>query len=127
LEVHHIRERSTADVRGILADGSSVHAKANLVVLCDKCHDEHHRAALDIGPFIQTSDGPEESVMSVATPYDGSISSNGRKSKWSQEQLVTIENACVQYKSLSNSNLSKFLLNHHQIEISGASLKKLRG
>ncbi len=126
LEVHHIRERHTTTT-GRLADGSSVHAQSNLAVICDSCHDEIHKGNLDVQPPIQTSDGPEESVS--VSMFSGSASTNANlraKSKWSAEEQTTIETVCRQYPKLSNQNLSKHLLNYHQIEITAVSLKKFR-
>jgi DNA mismatch repair protein MutS len=124
LEVHHIRERQTTTT-GRLADGSSVHAQSNLAVICDSCHDEIHRGTLSVEPPIQTSDGPEESV-SVFTSSASTNANLRAKSKWSAEEQTTIETVCRQYPKLSNANLSKHLLNYHQIEITAVSLKKFR-
>jgi DNA mismatch repair protein MutS len=129
LEVHHIRERRTANAAGRLEDGSSVHAVANLAVLCDNCHLECHQGLTEARPHIQTSDGPEESVGSpVHSPPVGSptVSINAAKSKWSEEELMTIRTVCEKYPKLSNKGLSNYLLNSHQIEICVASLKKFR-
>ena len=118
LEVHHIRERQTAR-NGRLVDGTSVHAAANLVVVCDRCHDEiHGSGAVIIGPQIQTSDGPERSVSSVV--------SESKKSKWSEEELRTIESVCKRFPNLTSVGLSNYLLNQHDITISAASLRKMR-
>ena len=125
LEVHHIRERQTSSLAGRLADGSSVHAQSNLTVICDSCHDDIHRGTLEVQPPVQTSDGPEESV----TVFSASTSKTGiskSKSKWSAEEQTTIETVIQQYPKLSNANLSKHLLNYHQIEITAVSLKKFR-
>ena len=119
LEVHHIRERSSAvHNTNRLTDGSNVHSTANLVVLCDTCHDGIHNGSLHIGPLIQTSDGPERSI------YD-SVSSD-RKSKWSGDEESVITDVCTKYKHLTNSALSKYLLNEHDIKISSATLHKFR-
>ena len=119
LEVHHIRERHTAvQSSGRLADGSDVHSAANLVVLCDKCHDKIHGGSLEIGPMIQTSDGPERSVSSIA--------SESQKSKWSEEELKTIESVCKKFPTLSVAGISKYLLNQYDIQISASSLRKMR-
>jgi 5-methylcytosine-specific restriction endonuclease McrA len=124
LEVHHIRERHTAvGSSGRLADGSSVHALANLAVLCQSCHDALHRGSISVGPLIQTSEGPEES-NTLITP--SVVTESGKKSKWSEEELTTIANVSRELKHLSNANLSNYLMNHHQIEISSSSLKKFR-
>jgi DNA mismatch repair protein MutS len=124
LEVHHIRERQTSQT-GRLADGSSVHAQSNLTVICDSCHDEIHRGNLEVQPPIQTSDGPEESVSVIGSSASTSATSKS-KSKWSAEEQTTIETVCRQYSKLTNANLSKHLLNYHQIEITAVSLKKFR-
>jgi len=121
LEVHHIRERQTSQT-GRLADGSSVHAQSNLTVICDTCHDEIHRGNLEVQPQVQTSDGPENSVVTASTSNSAKA-----KSKWSVEEQTTIETVCAEYPKLSNANMSKHLLNYHEIEISAASLKKIRG
>lgn len=130
LEVHHIRERHTAGTVGLpgrLADGSSVHAQSNLAVICDACHDEIHRGNLEVQPPIQTSDGPEDSVSVFTTDVSSTAKAHVRaKSKWSAEEQTTIETVCRQYPKLSNANLSKHLLNYHQIEITAVSLKKFR-
>jgi DNA mismatch repair ATPase MutS len=124
LEVHHIRERHTTTTGERLADGSSVHAKSNLAVICDSCHDEIHRGTLSVELPIQTSDGPEESVSVIGS--SASKASVRAKSKWSDEEQTTIETVCRQYPKLSNANLSKHLLNYHQIEITAVTLKKFR-
>ena len=117
LEVHHIMERQRATKTGHLADNSNVHSQANLVVVCDKCHDAIHGGTLAIGPMIQTSDGMERSVTTVT--------SSSIKSKWSEDQLKEIHDAVARFPKLSVANLSKFLLNQHNIQISGATLKKM--
>ena len=54
LEVHHIEHRE---------HGGSNHVR-NLIVVCEMCHDNHHRGLLDIYPFQQTSDGLERISLS---------------------------------------------------------------
>jgi hypothetical protein len=121
LEVHHIRERNTA-TGDRLPDGSSVHAQANLVVLCDGCHDGVHAGSLMIGPVIQTSDGLERSVIETATTSPKS----DKKSKWSEEELRTIKSVCERFPNLPPAKLSNYLLNQHEIQISSATLKKMK-
>jgi len=117
LEVHHIMERNKANNSGHLADNSNVHSQANLVVVCDKCHDAIHGGTLAIGPMVQTSDGMERSVTTVT--------SSSIKSKWSDEQLKEIHDAVARFPKLSMANLSRYLLNQHNIQISGPTLKKM--
>ena len=117
LEVHHIKERHTA-VKGRLEDGSDVHSAANLAVLCDTCHDSVHNGTLNIGPLTMTSEGPERSVSVVTTQE--------RKSKWSVEEEQMIQSVCEKFKTASTGNLSKYLLNQHNIQISGSTLRRFR-
>jgi hypothetical protein len=127
LEVHHIRERNMADSEGHLDDGSSVHAAANLIVLCDDCHLQCHNGLVEARPQIQTSDGPEESVCSPTTLSIGSPPTSvgsHKQSKWSEDELMTIESVRKRFPKLSLKGLSDYLLNTHQISISSASLRK---
>jgi DNA mismatch repair protein MutS len=61
LEVHHIVERHTA-VGGRLPDGTALNAPRNLIVVCEACHDKHHAGQIQIGPMVQTSEGPQREV-----------------------------------------------------------------
>ena len=117
LEVHHIKERHLASKLGHLSDLSNVHSKANLVVLCDKCHDNEHIEAT-VGPLIQTSDGMERSVITTTSQAE-------KKSKWTQEELDEIKASYTKFPKLSTAALAKYLLNQHSIQISVPTLKKL--
>jgi DNA mismatch repair protein MutS len=126
LEVHHIRQRASVNKQtGRLADGSSVHAAANLRVLCDLCHDKHHAGDLEVAALIQTSDGFETATTVTGTTRT-SMTGVSKKSKWSAEEQTTIETVCRQFAKLTNAALSKYLLNHHNIEISSGTLKNFR-
>ena len=119
LEVHHIKPRATA-LQGRLSDGSSVHSSANLIVLCETCHDSLHRDEFEIGPILQTSDGLERSTTMSAVSSLKSV-----KSKWSVEDLQTIKTESEKYSHLTLPNLVKYLKNQHTITISTVSLRKL--
>jgi DNA mismatch repair protein MutS len=116
LEVHHIKERHTANAANRLSDGSDVHARSNLVVLCDSCHDSVHNGSITIGNLIQTSDGMERSVTTSITT---------RNSKWSTEELDIIRKTFSKFPKLSMTGISKYLLNQHDIKVSSITLKKL--
>ena len=118
LEVHHIKERHLASTSGHLKDLSNVHSKANLIVLCETCHDKTHSGSIEISPFVQTSDGMERSVTLTTTDTT-------KKSKWSDEQLDEIKASYTKFPKLSMPALSKYLLNQHSIHISVPTLKKL--
>lgn len=118
LEVHHIRERHMANKHDLLNDNSNVHSQANLVVLCDECHDKVHAGILQVGTMIQTSDGMERSVTNE-------IQKTQKRSKWSEEELTQIKEALTKFPKLSMASLSKYLLNQHNIHITGQTLKKM--
>ena len=118
LEVHHIKERRLA-TNGRLDDGSNVHSAANLAVLCDMCHDSLHSGELTMGPLTMTSDGPERSIIDT-------VSTDIRKSKWSAEEEQIIKSVCERFKTTSIGNLSKYLLNQHNIQISVSTLRRFR-
>jgi len=119
LEVHHIKERHTARA-GRLDDGSDVHSAANLAVLCDTCHDGIHSGMLTIGTLTMTSDGPERSISETIS------SESIRKSKWSTDEENIIKSVCERLKTVSLGNLSKYLLNQHNIQISAVSLRRFK-
>jgi hypothetical protein len=91
LEVHHIQERHTAK-NGLLPDGTPMNAAANLVVLCQSCHDKEHVNAI-VYPIVQTSVGPirllpsnnlTETTVTTAT-------TKSSKTKWSDEDRTAID------------------------------------
>jgi hypothetical protein len=69
--------------------------------------------------MIQTSDGMERSVTTVNTV------NSTRSSKWSEDECQEIRRAFEKFPNLSMTNLSKYLLNQHNIQISVATLKKM--
>lgn len=117
LEVHHIKERHLASKSGHLSDGTNVHSKANLVVLCESCHDKTHDGSIEVTPLVQTSDGMERSI--ITSPE------SPKKSKWSEEDLNEIKASYTKFPKLSMPALAKYLLNQHSIQISVPTLKKI--
>jgi 5-methylcytosine-specific restriction endonuclease McrA len=58
-EVHHLQHQSDANENGIIINNSSIFHKnnlANLMTLCEKCHDEIHRKKIK-QKKIKTSKG----------------------------------------------------------------------
>jgi hypothetical protein len=132
LEVHHIQERHTAK-NGLLPDGTPMNAVANLVVLCASCHDKEHVEAI-VTPIIQTSAGPQRLLPSnnlgtTPTPSITTASTTTKsstKSKWSEEERLSIETVLKEYKTASLKALSYKLKSEYQIEISSQSLAAMR-
>jgi DNA mismatch repair protein MutS len=120
LEVHHIKERASA-INGVLDDGSHMNDKRNLIVICQRCHDEVHSGAIEIGEVKMTSNGPEREIKESK-----SVDSKQKKSKWSDEQLETIVDTLRKYSTLSLKSVRAHLSSKHEIEISEAILGKMR-
>ena len=116
LEVHHIKPRAEAK-NGILEDGTHMNDKRNLIVICQKCHDETHDGKIEIGEIKITSDGPERII---------SKSNKLKSSKWSEEETKIIMDTLEKYSKLSLKALRAHLSSKHEIEISEGMLSKFR-
>ena len=122
LEVHHIKERASAGRHGILEDGTHMNDKRNLVVICQKCHDDVHAGKMDIGEVKLTSDGPERIIKKEST----TASIAQKKSKWSEEEHEIIVSTLRKYSILSLKSLEAHLSSKHDIRISVSVLGKMR-
>jgi len=120
LEVHHIKERATATSHGILEDGTHMNDKRNLVVICQKCHDDVHAGKIDIGEVKITSDGPERIIK------EESKITHTKKSKWSEDEHETIVSTLRKYSTLSLKSIEAHLSSKHDIRISVSVLGKMR-
>jgi predicted HNH restriction endonuclease len=124
LEVHHIKPRASAE-NGVLEDGSHMNDKRNLIVICQKCHDEVHADRIEIGEVKMTSDGPERKIV-ISPPESPKEEKKTKKSKWSEEELETIVDTLRKYSTLSLKSVRAHLSSKHEIEISEAVLGKMR-
>lgn len=114
LEVHHIKERCKG------GDNSP----RNLVVLCDRCHDEVHSGQLEVGTVQQTSEGPVRVIKIKKTLEKQKATAKTAKTKWTEEQIETIYSAIESLKGRPASRIcSELQLNG--ITISQAALAKL--
>ena len=125
LEVHHITPRAEAK-DGILTDGSHMNDKRNLIVICQKCHDEVHAGKTVLGDVKMTSDGIERIIQSKETLHIQDNIHSKRKGKWSEEDMETILNTLKKYTTLSLKSIRAQLSSKHSIEISEAALGKIR-
>lgn len=126
LEVHHIQQRKDAH-NSILKDGTHMNSASNLIVLCEKCHDKHHRNELEISTLITTSDGAErKTVKSTNSDNSTSYPEKSRKSKWTADELDLIEKVLAEYKNSSLKSLKYHLESKYDISISEAVLGKIR-
>jgi DNA mismatch repair protein MutS len=131
LEVHHIRQRKDA-AGDRFADGDARDHARNLVVVCGKCHDEHHAGKLEIGPIKMTSAGPvreiQQETFASAVQQEPSAPEHKkrqRKSQWLPEQQTIIDDFLKKY-STSPLKRVAILLKEEGIEITEASLRSLR-
>ena len=125
LEVHHIVSRSSAK-DNILEDGSHMNDKRNLIVICQKCHDEIHSGLLEIGPLQMTSNGPERKIVEYKEEKALTEEKKIKRMKWSEEEMKTITDTLRTYSSLSLKSIKAHLSSKHSIEISEGILGKLR-
>ena len=121
LEVHHIRQRSEADATGHFADGAHMNHARNLVVLCERCHENHHNGVIDVGSLKMTSEGPIRETNTIVTS-----TTSVRRSKWSNEQMETVESYIRKYPNCPPSRLVFDLKQKEGIQISVAALRKVR-
>jgi len=123
LEVHHIIPQASA-TNNILDDGSHMNDKRNLIVICQKCHDNIHAEVLEIGPLQITSDGPER-IIKEHTPEIIEIK-KGKRSKWSEDEMNIIKDTLQTYSSLSLKAIRAHLSSKYSISISEGVLGKIR-
>jgi len=123
LEVHHLQERSSA-INGKLDDGTHMNEKRNLIVICQKCHDDIHSGKMEIGEMKTTSEGPDREIRITET--EEKEEKRSKKSKWSEDELETIKNTLLKYSSLSLKSIQAKLSSAYQITISETNLSKMR-
>lgn len=127
LEVHHIQPRATANPTGILPDGTHMNKLSNLVVLCSKCHDEHHAGKLEVNPIIQTSEGPTREVITKTDDPPMEQKGKMKSNKWTEEEQSTIKEILVKCKTASLKTIKYQLEKDYGIEISESSLRGIKG
>jgi DNA mismatch repair protein MutS len=120
LEVHHIRQQRDADENGRFEDGTHKNHLSNLIVVCQKCHDDHHAGRITIGPARQTSDGVEHTVTrSVITAEPPQQSEEDSKTE-------TIEQYLRKFPRLSPSRLQFELESREGIQVTTQKLSSIR-
>jgi DNA mismatch repair protein MutS len=118
LEVHHIQPRASANQQ-ILADGTHMNEKRNLVVICQKCHDNVHAGTIEIGDLTITSEGPQRSITTFSPMPK-------RKEKWSEEEMKTVKETLQKCSSLSLRAIRAYLQSNYSIEMSETILARVK-
>jgi hypothetical protein len=100
----------------------------NLIVVCQKCHDNIHNNSIEIGSVIQTSEGSvrsnDDSISEVSSK--SSDSKKNKKAKWSDEDLEIIYSVIEKFKTSSLKAIRAYLESKHQITVSEGVLSKMR-
>jgi hypothetical protein len=119
IDTHHIKFQCAADTDGMI-DHIQKDSKANLVPLCETCHNNVHNNTLLISGYFQTSDG-------VKLDYKY-ITPEKRKTnrKYNHDQINTIESAITNYSKLNNKIICLKLQQDHGINISSTTLSKIK-
>lgn len=152
LEVHHIRQRFTAE-NGRLNTGEHMNHPRNLIVLCEKCHHNQHTISKTpessedenmtyfssisnkdaiVSSVQLTSDGPERMTASKSSQISSQISSNippkkkSKTNKWSDEEIEIIQQTLLQYPKTALKQIRYLLYSHYSIDISEAMLRQFR-
>jgi hypothetical protein len=92
----------------------------NLIVLCAKCHDEHHAGKLKIGKIKQTSEGEVREIEVMDEEK------KKKSSKWKNEELGIIHSYLKKYTTLGLKRIMFDLEQNEDIKISEASLRSMR-
>jgi DNA mismatch repair protein MutS len=119
LEVHHIQQRKDAKQQKN-KDGTQNHDARNLVVVCQTCHDAHHRGELQIAPLVDTSHGPQRIQEFPAPVRKETIT----KETYDEATLQMIQKVCRE-NPLLHPRLLVVQLKKENVSIDEKSLKKL--
>jgi DNA mismatch repair protein MutS len=124
LEVHHIKPRCKADGNVFRDTGLQRDDLRNLIVVCQTCHDKHHAGLLDIGPIVQTSDGPVR--LSTEGSTIETAKSAEQKGKWTSEQMQQIREVIKEHPIMPPKYIVYKLNNEYDIQISEATIRKIK-
>ena len=116
IDTHHIKPQEDADENNYI-EGMHKNTLSNLVILCEKCHNNTHHGTLEIKGYTDTSEGKE---------LDFSITSdnnNKSRKKFSIEQLELMKTV---YHNYSNKKMALNILeNNHNIKCSIGTYNKI--
>jgi cytochrome c2 len=126
LEVHHIRPRCEAGE----GDVKQINALRNLIVVCQKCHDDHHAGKMEIGPLKQTSDGPVREVVRLEDyayrPAPVTPKGVTAGSGLTEAQIATVESYLRKYPNCTPKRLLFDLEEKEGIRLTAQRLRTIR-
>jgi hypothetical protein len=121
LETHHIVFQKDADENGIINSNGMKHKNnaSNLMVVCQKCHDDIDRGNIVVTRKIETSKGDEIEITFVEDTKLESIPKSEESVDEIEQKVINLSN-----KKL-NQKLIKERLSKENIHISVAKISKI--
>ena len=122
LETHHIVFQKDADENGIINSNGMKHKNntSNLIVVCQKCHDDIDRGNIVVTRKIETSKGEELDITYVEdTKIENIPDSEESKIEEVEEKVINLS------KKKLNQKLIKERLSKENINISVAKISKI--
>jgi DNA mismatch repair protein MutS len=112
LHTHHIKFQCTADTDGFINKGIHKNDQSNLVVLCNKHHDQVHHGNLIINGWILTSNG---------RTLDYKLDLKEKKKKYTDKQINIIR----ELKGNTQKKTKRILKEKHDIIVSLVIISKV--
>jgi hypothetical protein len=125
LETHHIVFQKDADENGIINSNGMKHKNnpSNLMVVCQKCHDDIDRGNIVVTRKIETSKGEELDITFVEDTKDTKLESIPNSEESNIEKIE--EKVINLSKKKLNQKLIKERLSKENINISVAKISKI--
>lgn len=119
LESHHIKFQKDTDEHGYLNSVRHIHKdhKSNLVVLCEKCHDDLHNNKIVI-------EGYEDTITGKKLVYKKNKITKSN-TKFSKEVIDYIKNLKKENNKLTYDKIRKNIKNEKNIKISKSTIAKI--
>lgn len=115
LETHHIIFQKDADINGMINEYQHKNSASNLVVICQKCHDDVDRGKINIVGKVETSSGEEIIIKDKSNKLEEII-----------EEMTDLEKKVIE---LSNKKLSQKMikekLSQENINLSVSKISKI--
>lgn len=120
LEVHHIKYQKDTDKNGFILEKQHVHKnhKSNLVVLCEKCHDDIHSGKIVIRGYQETSNGVQLDIEK------NPISSKKTNKKYDKNTIDLVRDLNKK-KRMTQRRAKEILWDKHKIKMSVSTIGKI--
>ena len=115
VDTHHIKFQSEANEDGLIKHFHK-NIKGNLVVLCNKCHNDVHHGNLEISGYIDSSNGKK-------LKYKRMEKKTNKKSKYNEKEITLIKKMKKENPLLTQKKASILLKNFKDSENNIISIK----